>query len=318
MRNAIVALLLLGGMQGAAWGQTAPATDPAVTDPAVTDPVATEPAADLPVADLSDPDLIYDPETDTYYDPQTGDVFAAPAPLTPDPNAPTPGSQSAQQAPIPTNFGPLQTGIYAGAGMNTLEFKSYGIQGTVGYDFNKNFGVEAQLGFGIADDEELVEDVQIPFRITDDGTITTLPAPSRVATGYNSSIAAYAVARAPIGNKIEVLGRAGYHFTSLGGSILTFRENQAFGDRNGQRLFTNFKAGTSGLAAGVGVQYNFGDFDLQAIRLDYTYLDFGTIDEANISILEDDIPVEPGGVYDGGLNFLDGGNVFTVSLMQRF
>ena len=304
MRYAIVAALLLGGVQGLAWGQTTPAGDP----------VGAEPAADLPVADLSNPDLIYDPETDTYYDPQTGDVFAAPAPLTPDPNAPSPATQSAQT--IPTNFGPLQTGIYAGAGMNTLEFKSFGIQGTVGYDFNKYLGVEAQLGLGVADDEEEL-DVLIPFAegntIIDAASVTSL-----VGTGYNASVAAYAVARAPIGTKVEVLGRAGYHFTGLGGTIRPFRRTEASAETPGTAVPTEFKAGTSGFAAGVGIQYNFGDFELQAIRLDYTYLDMGTIDEVDLSIFDEDIAIQPGGLYDGGLNFLDDGSVFTVSLMQRF
>ena len=304
MKHAIVAALLLGGAGEAAWGQTAPVNDPVV-----------EPASDLPVADLSNPDLIYDPESDTYYDPQTGDVFAAPAPLTPGPNAPGPASQSAQ-APIPTNFGPLQTGIYAGAGMNTLEFKSYGVQGTVGYDFNKNFGVEAQLGFGVADDEDEA-DVLIPF-VDDGDLVDVVPVTSIVATGYNSSIAAYAVARAPIGSKVEVLGRVGYHATSLGGSIRPFRRTEASQETPGTAFGTTFKASTDGFAVGVGVQYNFGDYDLQAIRLDYTYLDMGSIDEADVSVREADVTIEPGSLYDGGLNFLDGGSVFSVSLMQRF
>ena len=310
MRHAIVAALLLGGVQGVAWGQASPATGPVAAEP-----TSDLPASDLPVADLSNPDLIYDPESDTYYDPQTGDVFAAPAPLTPDPNAPAPQTQSAQT--IPTNFGPLQTGIYAGAGLNTLQFESYGVQGTVGYDFNKNFGVEAQLGLGIADDEEEVE-VLIPF--AEGTTITSLtPVISRVGTGYNSSIAAYGVARLPFGDKVEVLGRAGYHFTSLGGTIRALRLPEGSTDTpSGTPVSTVFRTGTDGFAAGVGVQYNFGDFDLQAIRLDYTYLDIGTIDEADLSVFDEDIPIREGGFYDGGLNFLDGGSVFTLSLMQRF
>ena len=315
MRNAIVAAVLLGGMCGV----PALAQDRA-QDRAQDAGVAPQPRIEpeerrLPVADLSDPDLIYDPETDTYYDPDTGDVFAAPAPLPASPGAPAP--QNAQ-APIPTNFGPLQTGLYAGVGMDTLEFQAYGISGKVGYDFNRYFSVEAQLGFGVADDEEVIQDVQVPF-INGAGLLQTLPAPSRVATGYDGFIAAFAVARAPIGDKIELLGRAGYHFTGLGGSVLSFYENDDFPlEVQNSRFFTEFDASTSGFAVGAGIQYNFGDFDLQAIRLDYTYLDMGTIDEADVSVFDDDVLLQPGGLLDNGLNFLDGGSLFSASLVQRF
>ena len=306
MRYAIVAALLLGGVQSLAWGQTAP----------VGDPVGAEPAADLPVADLSNPDLIYDPETDTYYDPQTGDVFAAPAPLTPDPNAPSPASQSAQS--VPTNFGPLQTGIYAGAGMNTLDFKAYGIQGIVGYDFNEYFGAEVQIGLGIADDEEVVEGVGIPLGDADGNVARIVPETVLTSSGYDASFAAFGVLRAPVSDKIELFARAGVHSTGLGGQIAGRARNPEFGENNlGGLILFDYDARGSGFAVGGGAQYNFGDYDLQAIRVDFTYLDFGDLDEAEVSRFNDKLPVD-GDILNGGIRFIDSGTYLSVSLMQRF
>ena len=317
MRHAIVAAMLLGGAQSAVWGQTAPAPEPAAdTAEPVAAPAGNRPASDLPIADLSDPDLIYDPESDTYYDPQTGDVFAAPAPAPVDPNAPQ--VPSGQQVPIPTNFGPLQTGIYAGAGLNTFDVEAYGIHGMVGYDFNKNFGVEAQIGLGIADDEEFIDGVGIPLRGGTGGVTRTVPEEVLSSSGYDASFAAFGVVRAPIGDKIEVFARGGVHSTGLGGQIAGRVRNADFGPAlQGQVFLFDYDTNATGFAVGGGVQYNFGDFDLQAIRLDFTYFDFGDLDEASINNIEGDQPVD-GDILGGGLRFIDGGAFLSASLVQRF
>lgn len=103
------------------------------------------------------------------------------------------------------------------------------LNGRIGYQISPNFAVESEGGFGINDDK--VNNVTIKTR---------------------GSLGGFAVASAPVGERLSLMGRAGYvhRWTEAkAGSVKTKDDDGSF-------------------AVGVGGQYMFDDAN--GIRVDYT------------------------------------------------
>jgi len=144
----------------------------------------------------------------------------------------------------------------------------YGIQGRAGYNFNQNFGVEAEASIGLIDQNVL--DVSAgAVSVSED-------------IGVNSSFGAFAVARVPVSKSFSLLARGGYHVTNLGvsGELI---ENGIVTDSFSE----NFKY--DGVAYGVGMELATGPRN--ALRLDYTRyqlvsgLDGGTTNTVSASFV---------------------------------
>lgn len=129
---------------------------------------------------------------------------------------------------------------YVNIGVNTFEFDTYSIQGKVGYNFSEYFGVEGQAGFGVVSDKEEFQGVEIKTKVDYD-------------------LGVFGVARFPLSEGLEVLGRVGYYYAEVGvkGSFQGQTESES----------ANF----DGLAFGGGLQYMWDE--LNGLRGEYTYVD---------------------------------------------
>ncbi len=118
----------------------------------------------------------------------------------------------------------------------------YGIQGRAGYNFNRYLGAEAEASFGVIGDD------------------TTGPLSISNNVEVNSAFGAFAVARAPIGKRVTLLARGGYH-------VLNVTNEDVF-NIGGNTVTTNIDTRYNGAAAGIGVEFATGPSN--AVRLDYT------------------------------------------------
>lgn len=144
-------------------------------------------------------------------------------------------------------------GIYAALGATTYDFDHYGADIKLGYNFNKNFGIEAQGTLGLT-------------------TKSTLLYPSPDSATYKAKVdhtlGVFAVARLPLSEQFEVFARGGIHTTKYSADINNI-------------LRSNFDAEETGFAAGAGVQYNLNSKN--AIRAEYTNLGDFNFDTATIA-----------------------------------
>ena len=126
----------------------------------------------------------------------------------------------------------MNVSYYGNAGVtqrHTDTTDTASITGRLGAKFSENFAVEGETGFGITDDKI---------------GATTLKT--------KGNLGAYAVGFMPVGEKLSVLGRVGYHHTwaeAKNGNVTVEDDDGSF-------------------AAGVGAQYMFDDKN--GIRGDYT------------------------------------------------
>lgn len=133
-----------------------------------------------------------------------------------------------------------------GFGVDAVEFDSYNLSAKAGYNFTKFLGVEAQGGFGVADDEERF------------AGITT-------KAGVDYYVSGFATGRIPASESFELIGRVGYYFAEYGGSVA------------GTNLVAaEISTDVDGFAVGAGAQFNFGKKKRDGIRAEYTYLDVDT------------------------------------------
>ena len=132
-----------------------------------------------------------------------------------------------------------------GATLYDVDSDIYGIQGRLGWQSKTIFGVEAEGSFGLNDDEATV----------DFGT-----GPVLAESGVDTQFAVFGVARFPVSNRFNVLGRVGYHET----------EFEAEFDDGTTVLEQDFS--TDGLAYGLGVEYALNP--QTSVRADYTRYDF--------------------------------------------
>lgn len=135
------------------------------------------------------------------------------------------------------------SGAYAGLGVISYDDDLAGIEAKLGYSFNKYFGVEAQGSIGTNRESETLD-------IASDSVT--------VGAKVDYSVAAFAVARLPLGKKFEIFARGGFHNSQTSVEI----DDDSISD---------FNVTETGLAVGGGVQYNFNTKN--AIRYEYTYLD---------------------------------------------
>ena len=132
------------------------------------------------------------------------------------------------------------SGGYERFDFDEADFDTVVLRGS--YFFNENFGVEGQLNFGF-----------------DDDTVTFANTPVNV--DFNYGIGAFAVARTNT-EGFNIFGRLGYYHSEVEASLAGY---SAQGD-------------DGALAAGVGAEFEFDDRN--AVRFDYTYIDYD--DSANV------------------------------------
>lgn len=220
-------------------------------------------------------------------------------------------------APAPPSIGSQTSGFYAGAGFDSIAFDSYAVSGRAGYDFNRYFSVEGQLGFGVSD-EEYVFTTDFPFQNPDDpDEVITQRIAFQASAGLDTFVGAFAVGRLPIGERFELFGRAGYHFTGLGGIIGPAAQTVPGEDEEVESGFLGpfrVDASTDGIAYGGGVQINFGEYYLMGIRLEYTRFDTGSTDTVEFGEVDRDLD-DP---FVENLRLADPENVVSLSFVQRF
>ncbi|GHA97004.1 hypothetical protein GCM10009069_20050 [Algimonas arctica] len=127
---------------------------------------------------------------------------------------------------------------YVGLGVDAVEFDSYNLSAKAGYNFTEYFGVEAQGGFGVIDDEETVAGLE-------------------VEAGVDYYLSGFLTGRLPMSEQFELIGRVGYYFGELEASSGNVSVSED----------------VDGFAGGVGGQFNFGPEYKNGIRAEYTYLD---------------------------------------------
>ncbi len=138
------------------------------------------------------------------------------------------GTAQAQDSQLYANVG----AEYFFADADDDDFNAGTLLARLGYNLTENFAIEGQAAFGIIDDE--FEGVDF---------------------GVDTSFGGFIVAKMPAGDKVNIFGRAGYHFTEISadaGSI-------------------SVGVDTDGFALGAGLEYMLNDSS--AIRADYTYYD---------------------------------------------
>ncbi|MCF6221264.1 MAG: porin family protein [Robiginitomaculum sp.] len=138
-------------------------------------------------------------------------------------------------ASFPHTASAQESGAYGSVGITTYEFDTIGANAKLGYSFSEYFGVEGEGVLGFSGTTETIGENQIPFK-----------------TDY--TIAAFAIARLPVSEQVDLFLRGGYHQTGVSLSAI------------GTLLDGDFDGG----ALGGGIQYNFSS--KSGIRAEYTYL----------------------------------------------
>ncbi len=126
----------------------------------------------------------------------------------------------------------------------------------LGYQSKSIFGAEVEGTLGFTDDEE---------------TLVTAAGTSSDSTKIDNSIAGFGLARIPVSQKFNVLGRVGYHNTEVSTEAT---------DIAGVVTETDFS--TDGLAYGIGAEYALSP--RTSIRADYTIYDYDGPDADAISL----------------------------------
>jgi len=149
-------------------------------------------------------------------------------------------------AGMATQAAAQDSGAYANVGVEAIEFDAYALTGRLGYQINNIFSVEGQGSLGIIDDKTEVLGLD-------------------AEAGLNYSLAGFGKATLPVGERFEVFGRAGYHYTDLGFEV----------DTGAGTIDSDVD--TDGFAFGVGAEYALTD--RSGIRVDYTAYDLGENDD---------------------------------------
>ena len=131
------------------------------------------------------------------------------------------------------------TGAYAGIGVDAVEFDSYNLSAKLGYNFSEYFGVEAQGGFGVIDDE------------------VNLGGGQTADIGIDTYISGFLTGTFPASEQFDLIGRVGYYVADVSASAGN----------------VSISEDADGVAAGIGGQFNFGPDYKSGIRAEYTYLD---------------------------------------------
>lgn len=144
-----------------------------------------------------------------------------------------------------------------GATMYDVDSELFGVQGRLGWQSKSFFGAEVEGSVGISDD---------------DATVIVAGVPLNATTGVDTQLAAFGVARYPVSDRINVLGRVGYHRTEFTGDV-------SDGTTTADLDFS-----TDGIAYGLGAEYALGR--KTSVRADYTRydLDGATADAVSLAI----------------------------------
>ncbi len=142
-----------------------------------------------------------------------------------------------------------------GATLYDVDSELYGVQGRLGWQSKSIFGAEVEGSYGFNEDEATV----------DFGT-----GPITAESGIKTQIAGFGVARLPLSERFNVLGRVGYHNT----------EFEAEFDDGVTVLEQDFS--TDGIAYGVGAEYALSK--KTSLRADYTRYDFDGADADAVSL----------------------------------
>lgn len=135
-----------------------------------------------------------------------------------------------------------------GATIYDVDSDLFGIQGRLGWQSKSYFGAEVEGSFGISGEDNTAFDFGTGL-VGSEADIDT-------------QIAAFAVGRYPVSNRLNVLGRIGYHNTE-------FDVESTFNDGLPE-LEDDFS--DDGLAYGAGVEYAINP--RTSVRADYTIYDF--------------------------------------------
>jgi len=142
-----------------------------------------------------------------------------------------------------------------GATLYDVDSELYGVQGRLGWQSKSIFGAEVEGSIGFNQDEASVD--------FGTGIITA-------ESGVDSQIAGFGVARLPVSQKLNVLGRVGYHNTELSAEF-----------DNGTTILEQ-EFSTDGIAYGVGAEYAINH--RTSVRADYTRYDFDGADADALSL----------------------------------
>jgi len=133
----------------------------------------------------------------------------------------------------------------------------YGIQGRLGYQFNRFLGAEVEGSFGVVDDTD-------PLTLAGGAIVDQ-------ELEIDTSIAGFGVIRYPLFGRLSGLSRIGYHSTDVGVELT---------DAAGVEVEDNFN--TDGFAYGTGLEYAFDP--RTSVRVDYTVYDFDGPDADTLSV----------------------------------
>lgn len=125
------------------------------------------------------------------------------------------------------------------------DIDSFGLEGRIGYDSGRIFGAEVEGSIGIIDEDD---------------TVSSANGPVELESGFDYNVAAFAVARWPLTQRLSLHTRAGYDF----------REITVEGE-DSQGNTAEASADLDGFAFGVGAQYLFSP--RSGLRIDYTSYD---------------------------------------------
>jgi opacity protein-like surface antigen len=142
-----------------------------------------------------------------------------------------------------------------GANLYDVDSDLYGLQGRLGWQSKSIFGAEVEGSFGFDKDDAII----------DAGT-----GPIAVEAGIKSQLAGFGVARLPVSERFNILGRVGYHNTEFEIEL----------DDGTTVLEEDFS--TDGIAYGVGAEYALSP--LTSLRADYTVYDFDGEDADALSL----------------------------------
>lgn len=142
-----------------------------------------------------------------------------------------------------------------GATMYDVDSDLYGVQGRLGWQSKSIFGAELEGSAGFNEDES---------------TLIIGGTPVTAESGIDTQIAGFGVARVPVSNKLNLLGRLGYHKTELSSEMTSGTS------------VTDIEFSTDGIAYGVGAEYALGRNT--ALRADYTRYDFDGPDADAVSL----------------------------------
>ena len=142
-----------------------------------------------------------------------------------------------------------------GATLYDVDSDLYGVQGRLGWQSKSFFGAEVEGSFGVSDDE---------------ATVVVAGIPLMAETGVDTQIAGFGVARFPLSERFNVLGRVGYHNTEFSGNVTDGVTTQ------------DLEFSTDGIAYGLGAEYALGR--RTSLRADYTRYDLDGADADAVSL----------------------------------